>query len=351
MRVLALALVAAVACADRADAPLPGAGDDLVDLTGAGATFPYPVYAKWISRFATEQGIRINYQSIGSGGGVQALDDASVDFGASDVPLDSAALADRASNDIVQVPLVVGGVAVTYNLPAITTPLQFDGAVLADIFAGRITRWSDPRIARLNPGVLLPVLPIKVVHRADPSGTTRVFSRFLAAASPAWTAGPGTGPEQSFPVGTAQPGNEGVAVEVKVSLGAISYVEQSYATLNRLPAAAIQNAAGAFVVATPTSLAAAAGSSTPAARRNGLPTTLLGATDSLAYPIAELSWVILRRDAASTEKLRTLAAFMRWSLETGSAEATTLGYAPLPAAVRQRVEAILDTLVPRSNIP
>jgi phosphate transport system substrate-binding protein len=350
MRALALALLITAACANGADTPLPGAGDDLVDLTGAGATFPYPVYARWISRFATDEGIRINYQSIGSGGGLQALDDASVDFGASDVPLDSAALSARATNDIVQVPVVVGGVVVTYNLPDLTTPLQFDGAVLADIFAGRITRWSDPRIAKLNPGVLLPVLPIRVVHRADPSGTTRVFSRFLAASSNAWSAAPGTGPEGAFAVGTALPGNEGVAVEVKVSVGTIAYVEQSYATLNRLPAAALRNASGAYVLATPASLTAAAISAV-AERADGLPATLLGATDSAAYPLAELSWVIVRRDVLSADKLRTLAAFLRWSLDNGDAEATTLGYAPLPEALRTRVRAIVDTLAAPARSP
>jgi phosphate transport system substrate-binding protein len=325
---------------DPADAARVAAGDDIVDLTGAGATFPYPVYARWISRFAGETGLRINYRSVGTGQGLAQVTAGTVDFGASDAPLDAV----EADPSLVQLPLVVGGVVVTYNVPEVTAPLRLDGALLAEIFAGRVARWDDRRIRALNPGVALPNLSIKLITRLDPSGTTLVFTRFLAASSAAWDSSPGVGLSVPFPAGMTRAGNEGVASEVKVTYGAIGYVEQSYAMLNRLPTAQVQNASGSYVAASASSLIAAANSAGGAPRADGLPASLLGASAPEAYPIAEFSWIVVPQRSSSSAARTTLLDFIRWALADGGAEAAQLGYAPVPTAVRQRVEAIVDSL-------
>lgn len=351
LRALLLTLALSAACAPGGDASgdaAPGtAGDTAVDLTGAGATFPYPVYAKWISRFAGETGLRINYRSVGSGDGLRQLRDGAVDFGASDVPLDTALSGDA----LLQLPLVVGAVVVTYNLPEVSAPLQLDGPVLADIFLGRIVRWDDARIAALNPGVALPNASIQPVTRLDPSGTTKVFSRFLADASPAFATRLGSGLEVLFPRGITRAGNEAVASEVKITYGTIGYVEHSYAMLNRLPHARIRNASGAYVAASSAALTAAAASASGPRRADGFPGSLLGATAPGAYPIAAFSWLILRPDALSDETRQTLPRFVRWTQASGAADAEALGYAPLPADVRRRVEALVDGLAAGARRP
>jgi phosphate transport system substrate-binding protein len=349
-RVLTVLLAAALTACAPAEDPAVGAGvagDSIVDLTGAGATFPYPVYAKWISRFAGETGLRINYRSVGTGDGLRQLREGAVDFGASDVPLDTALSGDA----LMQLPLVVGAVVVAYNLPELTEPLQLDGDVLADIFMGRLPRWDDARIRALNPGVALPNVSIKPITRLDPSGTTKVFSRYLADASPAFAAQLGSGLEVLFPTGMTRAGNEGLASEIKVTYGAIGYIEQSYATLNRLPHARLRNASGAFVSATPAALTAAAASARGPLRADGFPGSLLGATAPEAYPVAAFSWLILRPDAISAETRRTLPQFVRWTQASGAEDAEALGYAPLPPAVRRRVEAAVDALAAGGRAP
>ncbi len=325
---------------DRPEPGTPRPNDTIVDLTGAGATFPYPVYARWISRFAGETGLRINYRSVGTGQGLAAVAAGTVDFGASDAPLDAV----EADGALLQLPLVVGGVVVTYNVPEVTSALQLDGALLAEIFAGRVARWNDARIRAHNPDVALPNLPIRIITRLDPSGTTLVFTRFLAANSPPWQGSPGVGLSVAFPAGMTRAGNEGVASEVKVTHGAIGYVEQSYAMLNRLPTARVRNSSGTFVAATASSLIAAANSAAGPTRGDGLPASLLGATAPEAYPIAEFSWIVIPQVASSPGARSALLQFVRWALASGSAEAAALGYAPVPTAVRQRVETLVDSL-------
>src|SRR6478672_4582521 len=188
------------------------------DLTGAGATFPYPIYSKWFSDYAAKTGVKINYQSIGSGGGIRQLSEQTVDFGASDAPMSDAVLE-------------------KYNLPQLTKPLRLDGATLADVFLGKITKWNDPRIAALNPGAKLPDSDVLVVHRSDGSGTSYVFTDYLASASPAWAAKPGKGKEVQWPVGLGAKGNEGVAGQVKQLPGSIGYVELAYANQNKMTSA------------------------------------------------------------------------------------------------------------------
>src|SRR5690348_2276344 len=208
---------------------------DGADLTGAGATFPAPIYQKWFADYAAKTGVKINYQSIGSGGGIRQLSEQTVDFGASDAPMTDAELAKAKGGAILHFPMTLGAVVITYNLPDITTPLKLTGDLLAAIYQGQVTKWNDARIAALNPGVTLPASDILVVHRSDGSGTSYVFTDYLSSVSQAWAAKPGKGKELQWPVGLGAKGNEGVAGQVKQSPGAIGYVELAYANQNRMP--------------------------------------------------------------------------------------------------------------------
>jgi phosphate transport system substrate-binding protein len=336
-RRLALVVAAAVACAG-ADAP------PRIDLTGAGATFPYPLYSQWFSRYLEETGVRINYQSIGSGGGVRQLAEGTVDFGASDIPLPDSAL-QAGPGTVVQLPMVTGAVAIVYHLPGVTTPLRLDAATTADLFLGRIARWDDARVAALNPGVALPPDPVVVVHRADASGTTQVFTEWLAAASLRWRDGPGTGRSVAFPVGIGARGNEGVAAQVKATPYAIGYAELTYARQGRLGVAAVQTRAGTFVLPTPASAAAAALAAT-----RGLPDdadlriSLVDAPDPEAYPIVSFSWLLFRHAADAAAAETRLLEFLRWAMQRGTDDTVALDYAPLPPAVAARVQATIDSL-------
>ena len=209
-RILIAALAVVTACGGDKQGGTPGSSSGSVDLTGAGATFPYPLYSKWFSDYATATGVKINYQSIGSGGGIRQLSEGTVDFGASDSPMNDEDIA-KAKGPVMHFPTVLGAVVVAYNLPGLSAPLKLSGDVVADIFAGKVKKWNDARIVSLNPGVSLPGDDILVVHRSDGSGTTFVFTDYLAAVSPSWASGPGRGKEVSWPVGLGGKGNEGVA--------------------------------------------------------------------------------------------------------------------------------------------
>jgi phosphate transport system substrate-binding protein len=342
---VACAAVAALA-ACGGDAPARGSANagPAVDLVGAGATFPYPLYSRWFSEYAVKTGVRINYQSIGSGGGIRQLREGLVDFGASEAPLTDGELEQIERGRVLQVPVVVGAVVVVYHLPEVTQELRLTGRVLADIFLGRITRWNDPQIAELNPGVPLPDRDILVVHRADGSGTTYVFTDWLTRVSADWATGPGHAKDIRWPVGLGAKGNEGVAGQVKVTPYAIGFVELAYATQNRLPMALLRNRAGFFVAPSVTALSAAA-----AGAERRLPPGLdfrLSLVDSPvqdAYPLASFSWLLFyqQQDGA---KGRTLVEFLRWAVRSGQADAVGLDYAPLPAPLVQRIEAALDSV-------
>src|SRR4051795_6372489 len=209
------------------------------DLTGAGATFPYPLYSKWFDAYATKSGVKINYQSIGSGGGIRQLSEQTVDFGASDAPMSDAEMAKAKGGPVAHIPTALGAVTMVYNLPGVTSPIKLTGDVIAGIFQGQITKWNDPRIAALNSGVKLPATDILVVHRSDGSGTSYVFTDYLANVNAAWATKPGKGKEVQWPVGLGAKGNEGVAGQVKQTPGAIGYAELAYATQNKLSTAAI----------------------------------------------------------------------------------------------------------------
>ena len=340
---IALATLACSGGDTKGDSTATSSGG--VALTGAGATFPYPLYSRWFSDYATKTGVKINYQSIGSGGGIRQLSEQTVDFGASDAPMTDAELAKAKGGPILHVPTVIGAVAVTYNLAELQQPLKLSGEALAEIFQGRVTRWNDARIAALNPGAALPAKDILVVHRSDGSGTTFIFTDYLAAVSPAWAQRPGKGKEIQWPVGLGGKGNEGVAGQVKQTPGSIGYVELAYAKQNRLAVAALQNKAGAFVapsVESATAAAAGAAASLPADTDYRI--SIVNAPGADAYPISSFTWVLAYQNQPDATKGRQLVEFLSWALTEGEQQAAALDYAPLPesmaGALKQRLASI-----------
>ena len=314
-------------------------------LTGAGATFPAPLYSKWFDAYATRTGVKINYQSIGSGGGIRQLSEQTVDFGATDAPMSDAELARAKGGAVLHVPTVLGAVVIVYNLPGVGTGLKLTGDVVAAIFQGQITRWNDPRIAALNPGVTLPASDVLVVHRSDGSGTTYVFSDYLASVSPAWAAKPGRGKELQWPVGLGGKGNEGVTGQVKQTPGAIGYTELAYATQNRLAMASIRNAEGEFVAPTTESItAAAAGAASKLPPDTDYRVSIVNAPGKGAYPISSFTWIIAYARQADAEKGKKLTDFLRWALGEGQGMVASLDYAPLPETMRAALVARLDSI-------
>jgi phosphate transport system substrate-binding protein len=311
----------------------PAAGAAGAVLTGAGATFPNPIYTKWFDAYARETGERINYQSIGSGGGIRQFTQGTVDFGATDGPMTDAQIA-AVKGNVRHIPTVLGAVVITYNLPSVSgTRLRFDGATLADVFLGRITRWNDRRIAALNPGVALPAQDIIVAHRSDGSGTTYIFTDYLAKISQEWKEHVGRATSVEWPTGLGGKGNEGVTQQVKQSEGAVGYVELIYAISNDLPAALLKNAAGRFVEPTLESVTAAA-----AAAELGPDTDFrVSITDALgeaAYPISSFTWLLVPKVPRDAGKSKALESFLHWMLTPAAQRmAAELHYAPLPAPV------------------
>ncbi|MBC7844293.1 MAG: phosphate ABC transporter substrate-binding protein PstS [Gemmatimonadaceae bacterium] len=336
------ALVLLLVCGMGAcgSAPEPAVGRtvsaDTVNIEGAGATFPYPVYTRWFSRFGDEAGVRIRYRSIGSGAGVRALLGDSVDFAATDAPLDTAERRRFGSRTIRQVPLVVGGAAVTYHIPSLPRQLRLDGETLADIFLGRITRWDDARLVSLNPDVSLPREVIRVITRADTSGTSWILTDYLTRLSPAWAAGPGRSKFPRWPVGLGARGNEGVAAEIKVTAFSIGVVEAVYAMQNRLQSARVRNHAGAWVTPQTGALRAAANAMLSSMDDTvEFATSISDAPGEASYPIASLSWLIVPTQGRDTTHIRVMHEFVRWALARGEDDALALGYAPLPEAMRE----------------
>lgn len=314
------------------------------DLNGAGATFPYPIYSKWFSDYARETGVRVNYQSIGSGGGIRQLTEGTVDFGASDAPMTDAELA-KVKMPVLHFPTVLGAVVVAYNVPGMSGTLALSGPVLADIFLGRITRWDDSRIAALNHGVKLPSHDILVVHRSDGSGTTYIFSDYLSAVSPAWKSGPGKGKELAWPTGIGAKGNEGVAGQIEQMPGAIGYVELAYARQNGLAYASIQNAAGRFVAPTTESVtAAAAGAASSLPADTDYRISIVNAPGENAYPISSFTYLLVYADQRDAKKGKALVDFLNWYLTKGEQSAAALDYAPLPPSIVAQLRKRIDTI-------
>jgi phosphate transport system substrate-binding protein len=317
------------------------------DLTGAGSTFAYPIYSKWASMYAATAGVHVNYQGIGSGGGIKQLSDQIVDFGGSDGPMTDAQIAQAKGGAILHFPTVIGGVSITYNLPSVHVPVKLSGPVLADIYLGRITSWNDSRIAALNPGVALPNTAIAVAHRSDGSGTTYIFTDYLAAVSREWAAGPGKAQTVDWPVGLGGKGSDGVTGLVKQTPGAIGYVELAYANQNKLPSALIRNAAGEWVIPTLASVTAAAAG----AVANLPPTTdyrisIVNSPGAGAYPIASFTWMLVYQHPDDAQKARELTDFLRWAYTKGESVAGSLDYAPLPPSMTQALIRRLDEIRP-----
>lgn len=346
----ALAIVTIAACSGgesaSGDSASPaGRSSSSVDLNGAGATFPYPIYSKWFSDYAASTGVKINYQSIGSGGGIKQLSERTVDFGATDGPMTDAELAGAKGGKILHFPTVLGADAVTYNLPEVTRPLRLTGELVADIFLGRITKWNDPRISAENSGVALPATDILVVHRTDGSGTTFIFTDYLSTVSPAWAAGPGRGKSVQWPVGLGGKGNEGVAGQVKQTPGTIGYVELAYATQNRLPVAQIRNAAGNFVAPSIESITAAAEGATEALPPGSdYRISIVNAAGANAYPISSFTWLLVYETQGDAAKGKKLVDFMRWMYGEGQKSAAALEYAPLPSSLVTQLTERLSTI-------
>ena len=314
------------------------------DLNGAGATFPYPIYSKWFAEFATSTGVKINYQSIGSGGGIRQLTEGTVDFGASDAPMSDAEMA-KLKAPVMHFPTVLGAVVITYNVPGITKAIRLTGPVVADIFAGKITKWNDARIASLNKGLTLPASDILVVHRSDGSGTTYIFSDYLSTVSPTWAQAPGKGKELAWPVGLGGKGNEGVAGQVKQTPGAIGYIELAYAKQNSLLFADLQNANGEFVTPTiesVTTAAAAAASKLP--ENTDYRISIVNAAGRGAYPISSFTFLLVYQTQPDAAKGKKLVDFLRWYLRSGEKSAASLDYAPLPASMVAQLEKRLGTI-------
>ncbi|MDP9178276.1 MAG: phosphate ABC transporter substrate-binding protein PstS [Gemmatimonadota bacterium] len=330
----------------RSDSANPsGSAGSNAALTGAGATFPYPIYSKWFSDYATETGVKINYQSIGSGGGIRQVQEQTVDFGATDAPMTNEEIAKAKGGAVLHFPTVLGADVITYNLPGLTSRLRLTGLVLGDIFLGRVRKWNAPAIAALNPGVNLPNTDILVVHRSDGSGTTYIFTSYLTAVSPAWKAGPGAGKEVAWPVGLGGKGNEGVAGQVKQTPGSIGYVELAYAKQNGLAYALMQNAAGQFVEPTLESITAAAGAIADTLTDNSdYRVSIINPNGATAYPIASMTWLLIYQNQTDAAKGRALVDFMRWAYEKGQPAAAALDYAPLPDKMRAQLVTRLSSI-------
>jgi phosphate transport system substrate-binding protein len=323
-----------------------------VDLTGAGATFPYPIYSKWFSDYAAQKGVRINYASIGSGGGVRQLSDQTIDFGATDGPMSDAELARAKGGPILHVPTVLGADVLAYNLPGLTQPLRLTGAAIADIFLGRIVKWNDARLAAINPGVALPDQDVLVVHRSDGSGTTYIFTDYLAAVSPEWAQRVGKGKEVKWPTGLGAKGNEGVAGQVRQLPGSIGYIEMVYANQNKLAYADVQNAAGQFVRASAASTTAAAeGAMAQMGPGSDYRVSIVNAAGANAYPISSFTWLIVYQRQLDAVKGRKLVDFIRWALTEGQKSAAALDYAPLPEALASQLVERLDTIQVGTGTP
>ena len=316
-----------------------------VDLTGAGATFPYPLYSKWFADYAKETGVKINYQSIGSGGGIRQLSEQTVDFGASDSPMTDAELANAKGGPVLHIPTVLGAVVVTYNIPGLSAPLNLTATALADIFSGKITKWSDTRISTLNPGAKLPFTDVLVVHRSDGSGTTFIFTDYLSKAVPAWNSAVGKGKEVKWPVGLGAKGNEGVAGQVKQTPGAIGYVELAYAKQNSLPFASIVNKAGKNVQPSVSAVtAAAAGAAQALPANTDYRISIVDAPGADSYPISSFTWILVYQQQRDAAKGKKLVDFLNWALTTGESAASSLDYAPLPADMATKVKARLASI-------
>src|SRR5712692_4883911 len=316
-------------------------------LNGAGATFPYPLYSKWSQVYAAEKNVQINYQSIGSGGGIRQIIAKTVDFGASDGPMTDEQIA-QAGGRVLHIPMVAGAVVPIYNVPGVGPGLNFAPDVLADIFLGKITAWNDPRIAQANPKAVLPSADIVVVHRSDGSGTTAIWVNYLSKVSPEWKQKVGEGTSVNWPTGLGGKGNEGVAGLVKQTPNTLGYVELAYALTNKMLVGHVRNKAGQFVPPTLSSTSRAvdgALASLPSDYR----AFFTNPDGKDAYPIAGFTWILIYADQPDPVKGKALVEFLRWATHEGQKYAPTLLYAPLPKSLVARIEQTLKTVTAKGS--
>jgi len=313
-------------------------------LTGAGATFPNPIYSKWFSEYNKKTGVQINYQSIGSGGGIKQYTEGTVDFGASDGPMSEEQM-QAVGGHVLHIPTVLGAVVVTWNLPSLgATVLKFDGPTIADIFLGKVTKWNDKRLAALNPGVKLPDQDIIVVHRSDGSGTSYIFTDYLSKLSDEWKNKVGKATSVNWPVGLGGKGNEGVTQQVKQTEGSLGYVELIYAEANKLPYAEVKNVSGQFVKPSLESVTQAAGSA-KFDKNTDFRVSITNAPGQGAYPISSFTWLLVRPDMKDAAKAKAMKGFLDWMVTPeAQSMATQLIYAPLPKEVVELVKERLKTL-------
>ena len=335
MRTVLIAM-AALALSGRAHAQL--------QLNGAGATFPYPMYSKWFSVYTqVDPSVRFNYQSIGSGGGIKQITEQTVDFGASDGPMSDEQLS-AAPGKILHFPTVMGAVVLTYNIEGVASGLKLTADALAGIFLGKITKWNDPALTASNPGVNLPPRDIIVVHRSDGSGTSFIFTDYLSKVSTSWNNKVGKGTAVSWPVGLGGKGNEGVTGLIKQTPFSIGYVELIYAVSNELPYADVQNQAGSFVTPSLESVTAAA-----AALAQNMPddfrVSITNAPGTDAYPISGMTWLLVYEKQKDAQKAKKLVDFLKWMVADGQQYATALHYAPLPKEVVAKEQQAIGRIV------
>lgn len=322
---------------------LAGARPATVLLNAAGATFPYPIYSKWFDVYHnSHQGVQINYQSIGSGGGIRQLQAGTVDFGASDGPMTDEQLS-QSKVKILHFPTVLGAVVPTYNIPGVSGDLNFTQKALAGIYLGQITRWDDPEIAKANSGVKLPKDDIVVVHRSDGSGTSYIFTDFLSKVSPDWKSKVGTNTSVNWPVGLGGKGNEGVSGLVKQTPDSIGYIELIYAVQNNIPFGKVQNAAGKFMkadLAGVTAAAAGGAKDMPADFR----VSIANAPGPAVYPISSFTWLLVPAQIPDAAKKTAIKDFLKWMLKDGQNYNEGLTYAKLPPAVVAKEEKAIDLI-------
>jgi phosphate transport system substrate-binding protein len=311
-----------------------------IQINGAGATFPYPIYSKWFSEYnKLKPNVQINYQSIGSGGGIRQITNQTVFFGATDGPMTQEQLL-AAPGRILHFPTVLGADVPVYNIPGVEADLKFTGPVLADIFLGKVTKWNDPALTKLNPGVQLPATEITVVHRSDGSGTTYIWVDYLAKVSPEWKQKVGVATSVNWPVGVGGKGNEGVAGLIRQTPGSIGYVELIYALQSKIRYGAVQNMAGEFLQADVQSVTAAAAAAASAMPKD-FRVSITNAPGKGIYPIASFTWLLLYESPKDKQQARIFVDFVKWMLADGQKFAADLGYAPLPeAVVKMELEAL-----------
>ena len=343
IRNLAFALAATLAlagCGQHADGNKAGAQQG-VQISGAGSTFAGPIYAKWAEAQKAATGLALNYQAIGSGGGIKQIEAGTVAFGATDKPLKSD---DLDKNGLVQFPTVIGGVVPVANLRGVAPgQIKLTGSLLADIYLGKITKWNDPALAKVNPGLPLPNLPITVVHRSDGSGTTFLFTSYLTAAAPQW-ASVGASDSVAWPAGQGGKGNDGVAAYVKQTPGAVGYVEYAYAKQNNMTYALMQNADGQFVSPTAANFAAAAAGG-DWSKAPGFYLLLLNQPGATAWPITGATFVLMHKQQKDAASGQAVLRFVDWAYSNGDAAAQSLDYVPLPDALKQQVRTSWGQIV------